>query len=1021
MTNISPPGCLYLFGAFEWRLGAYPGAEPFALRAKPLVRLFTHLLLAPRRTLARDLLAEHLWPDAPPDRARRNLREYLYRARRCLAEAVPAWADLLVVEEEQIRLDLPTDWWVDVDAFQARLAAAQETSDPTRQIALLQEARGLYRGDLLGEIYDDWVEPRRTALRAAYLQAMEQLAGLLHAAGEGHAAVQVLEEALAVDPLDEQVNRRLLEILHLQGERARALAHYRAFADRMAQELHASPTPEIQALAAWIEQAPQPLTGALPEVDLSGFAPPFVGRQTELARLSLFLRDRPQAPVDTVIVTGETGAGKTRLVREWLAALSPDVQVLQAAGHEFEQTIPYSPILDMLRQGLPWVDWASLPPATTRTWLAPLAQLLPDLSYYIPDLLPGAGQVDHETSHPILEGLAQLLLAIVNRRPTVLFLDDLHWADMPTWSFLSYASRYLRGLPVLLVATFSLSEAGDEARHRLHTLTRRPNVRTMNLSMLWPDDLEAMLLPELRKAVVDPGRFSHRLHQITNGNPFFVTEILRALLESDLPRPYTAASLDRLRLPDAVQTLIQTRLDRLSQESRYALAVASALRRGFHPRLVAAAADLPEPTVWTYVEDWLRRGLVVERAQGDYLFHHEQIRQVAYAGLSKPRREYIHRRIALALEQAPRPDLERISYHYGLSDHPERAIPGLLHAGQRALNARSYREAELVGQRLLAILRQVPHAITAENRLDLTLQLALAHTFQGETAQALTLLEEAARLAEKEERPHAAAEAMLRIAQIHWLRGDARRARPYAERCLERLIAIPAYRDGPLYPAVLRLLGRINISQGRFAEAVPYLEEALERLGDDPSHGLNRVTTLGYLMTAYARVGNEAGVDRVLAEVEVRLRDLDSPALHAVLRAQAAVAANTLGRWDQAETFAREALEACEEQGLPVYAFVARAVLGRVTYYRGRVAEAYRLLRRAIAWAERHDYWLFRFMAYIHLAEIAAQEGDAATLEEQIQALRELSIRTGNEWAYNWVLGYRSLLPTAVDAATPSR
>ncbi len=1012
MTDTTPPGHIRLLGTFEWCLGEGTAARPLLIRSRPLQRLLADLLIRPDRTLERDTLAQHLWPNAASARARRNLREYLYRARQFLEQVAPGGAEWLQIDDERVHLALPGSWWVDVDVFRSCLAAAEETLDPAEQVAPLQKARELYRGHLLEAFYDEWVEPERAALRTAFLRAMVRLADALHALGEWTAAVQALEHALTLEPLDETLNRRLLELLHLQGERTRALAHYQAYAERLAQELDAAPSPEMEGLAELLQEPSLvPTEEPVSATDLSRFTPPFVGRQTELARLSLFLRDRPRSPVDTVVVTGETGAGKTRLVEEWLATLSPDVVVLQAAGHEFEQAIPYSPVLDMLQQGLARVDWERLPPVTTHTWLAPLAQLLPDLSYYIPDLLPEAVQVDHETSHHILEGLAQLLLAIVRGRTAVLFLDDLHWVDIPTWSFLSYVSRRLRDLPVLLVATFSVSESSDAARRRLRAFERRANVRTLHLSMLWPDDMEDMLPPSLREMVAQPDRFSRRLHQITKGNPFFATEILRALLESDLPRPYSAESLDRLRLPDAVQTLIQTRLDRLSPESRQALGVASALRRGFRPRVVAAAADLPEATVWTYLEEWLRRGLVVERAQGTYVFYHEQIRQVAYAALSRPRREYIHRRIALALEQESPPDQERISYHYGLSDRPERALPGLLQAGQRALSARSYREAELIGQRLLEILRQVPHAITAENRLDLTLHLALAYSFQGQTERALTLLEEAARLAEKEERPRAAAEAMLRIAQIHWLRGDALRARPYAERCLARLRTIPAHQADPVYLAVLRLLGRIDISQGRFAEAVPHLEEALARLGEDPSHGLNRVTTLGYLMTAYARVGNVEGVDRVLQEVEAHLRELDSPALHAVVRAQAAVAANTLERWRQAERFALEALEACEEQGLPVYAFVARAVLGRVRYHQGRVEEAYRLLRRAIDWAESHDYWLFRFMAHLHLAEIAAREGDVDTLEQQIAALRELAERTGNEWAYNLALSYQAMLP----------
>ncbi len=1010
---------ILLFHTFQLLPAPAPGAAspdpaPLPIRSTVLPRLLAFLVLRRDKPVERERLARLFWPQARSAVARRNLREYLYRARQLLDQFLPG-QELLHADDQGVQLRLPASCWIDVEAFEQALDQAGQPGDPGTRIRLLEEACALYRGPLLQEIYDDWAATERARLHGRFLDGLTRLAELREATGDLAGAVEALERYLVQEPLAEPVHRRLMELHVRRGDRAQALEQFHRYAQTLETELGLPPEPEIQALYRAIQEGRHPVTGEpsqAPELDLAppprpprGFVTPFAGRRRELARLDMAFQGRPQAPVDTVIVTGESGVGKTRLISEWLATLPDQVLVLRARAHEFEQGIPYRPLLDALQEALPRIDWAALPPAVTHTWLAPLAQLLPDLYFHLPDLPGLANPLESGASHYVMEGMAQLLLNMARQHPLLLFIDDLHWADRSTWAFLPFFSRRIRERPIFLVGAFSSSEATDEARRRLRRLERSPNVQTIQLSLLWPPDIADLLPRELKKAITSLGDFSRRLHQLTNGNPFFATEIVRALLESDLPRPYTAQSLTQLRLPDAVHTLIQTRLDRLEPESRQALCMAAAVQRGFDLPLLAAISGLAQETLLAYADDWLRRGLLVAKPNGGYDFSHQQIREVAYRLLSKPRRRYVHRRVAQALEGRRPVDLERVTRHYSLSDQPTRAIPGLLETGQRALNARSYQEAKAIGGTLLTLLAQAPVGDRSQDRLERRLQLALAHSFRGETEQALALFEEAAALAEEAGQPGKAAETLLRIAQIHWVRGDAPAARPHAERSLALLRGRDV--DEPaITAAVLRLLGRLNIAQGRFPQAIPCLEESLSLLGQSAAEEMNRVTSMGYLMTAYARVGDVAGVERVMADVERRTRQLDSPALHAVIQAQRAVAFNALGWWEQALAAAQAGVAACQAQELPVYAFVARTVLGRAAHYLGDDETAYRVLRQAIAWAQDHDYLLFRYMAHLHLAEIASNRGDLETLEEQVAMVHQLAERTDNQWARQMVDQY---------------
>lgn len=1006
-NNATPEGRITLFDT----LHLLPGDQPLEIRSEKIKGILAYLILHREEQVDRVKLGQYFWPRASEARVRRYLREYLYRIRRLLDDFWPG-VEALTSDENVIHFHPPASCRIDVVEFEKLTQEAESTPTPAQAIPLLQQAIALYRGDLLASLYDDWVSSERDRLRTLFLQNLERLSAAQEATGRPADAIATTRKILEHEPLQEEAHRRLMRLYYATGDRARALQQYKECRQLLSEELAARPLPETRTLYQAIRRgtyqpdAPPATHPAFSEARRPLATTPFAGRQAELARLAeAFAQSRQPAGAahsNTLIVTGDSGLGKTRLVHEWLATLASNTVILQGRGYEFEQAIPYRPLLDALQQSLHLIPWEALPPDTSYAWLAPLAQLLPDLYYYLPDLSPATAVIESENSHAVMEGMTQLLAAFARRLPVVLFLDDLHWADSATLRFLRSLAQRTRQVPLFIVCTFSPAEATADQNRWLKTLQRTGAAQTLPLSRLQTADFTQLLSHMLDQPVAEIEPLAAHLHHLCGGNPFLATETARTLLESNLSPPYTPEHLAQLTLPKPIRALIENRLDRLCTGSCLLLSMAAAVGREFSFTLLAALAQIDEDELLDYLDDWLARGLVEER-QGTYDFSHPQVREVAYGRLSPPRRRRTHFRIAIALETEEHKDIERIAFHYRQSHHPIKAVPALLAAGERALHGRSYGEAHPIGQMLLDILQKEPAAPPLKERVARHLQLALAHSFAGKTEAALQVLQETAPLASVLENHDQSAEIALRMAQLYWVRGEAPEAQRHAQRAWE---LVPLTPDAGREAAVLRMLGRVAVAQGHLETAVDYLAKSLQTYASQ----LNRVTVKGYMAPALAALGRHEAASATLEETLQLAQHLDHPALTAVIRAQAATAYSLLEMWPQASAIATQAFNDCQTLNLPVYAFLARAALGRACYHQGSNEEGQRLLHETIEWAEANDYFLFRFIPHLHLATMALVQCDEKTFCQQENTLQKLAHRTGNRWPLITIERYRQNL-----------
>jgi ABC-type oligopeptide transport system substrate-binding subunit/DNA-binding SARP family transcriptional activator len=706
---------LYLLGALDIRYDSQPVPKPPTLKSQSLL---AYLALHRQRPQPRERLAGLFWGDRPERRARRSLTTALWHIRRCLPGE-----DLLLADVHSAQFDPDADFRLDVAEFEA-LAARPELS-------CLQSAIALYRGDFLEGFYDDWVLNERYRLETLFSEALARLMTGLEAGGDYDGALAVGLRLLQRDPLREDAHRLAMRAFCRLGQRNAALEQYHRCQQVVQQELGAEPMAETaelyQAILDGRLEIGQP-TAAVPAVGVEGPPPlpagynpldpvvrcPLVGRDPEVAFLHERFQEARAGRGGLVLVHGEAGVGKTRLVEELADHLRwQGVLVLWGRCYEFERLLPYQPVGEALQAVLSSMAPGEL--ANLPSWiLVELARLIPELS----EKLPGPGDssaesLEQEQTH-LFEAVARFLADLAADGALVLILDDLHWATESTLQMIHYLARRLAEHQVLIVGTLRPEAVGpSSALARLQRqLDREDLVRSWNLAGLAPQAIESLVVEMSgRDQAVAP--LARRLYAETEGNPFFLMESLKALFEAGWVcledgtwrGVFAHISETELPLPVGVSEAIQARVRRLDKEARRALSVAAVLGREFDFDLLNAAWQQGEEATLEALETLLRRRFVGEGSGvlgRDYAFHHHKIQEVVYAGLPLRRRQLLHARAGKALERLYAPDMEAVAgelaFHFSQGRREDgalaaKAVRYLLLAGDQARLAYAHREA----------------------------------------------------------------------------------------------------------------------------------------------------------------------------------------------------------------------------------------------------------------------------------------------------------------------------------------
>ena len=608
------------------------------------------------------------------------------------------------------------------------------------------------------------------------------------------------------------------------GELAEALKRYRA-------RLRSSDRDRAVAGLTQSLQAPRPAQA------------PLVGRKPELAELQKRLNATLDGECQLAVVSGEPGVGKTRLLDEIESlARARGIRVLHGRSVERDRSFAYQGFCDAIQEYFRYKDGGSSA-AVDFSDLAPDLLTLFPMLHEIPEIREAAGtsaSVARATASPaenqtqVFELLARTLTRIAGGKPLVLVMEDLHAAEV-SLDALQYVVRRLGATPTLVLGSYRTSEV--DKRHPLLKLLDgfRGDRRfaALALSPLTPAEHRAFVETLVGGSGLTDG-LAQRLYEGTEGNPFFTKELVRSLLGSgaiaaDATGQWSLsgeAALTAGAMPATIQEAVEARIQRLPDELRQLLAMASVLGRSFDARDLES---LSEGDVDDALDRLLVEGYLEEQreARGDVLaFASGVVRDVLYGSLSPRKRRSLHRRCAELIESRHSGRLERVLpqlvHHFFHGDVPEKTVEYGLRLAASSLDAFSAEEASRSAKMALSFLDdewEGERAVEAEARL----LLARAYRMSGDAETALRETQAAVVVYERLGRAAAAASALLLAAETAWQARRSDEAGRFAEK---GLLAARLAGDAGVLRSLLPLAARLANLRGDYERAKAYLSEA---------------------------------------------------------------------------------------------------------------------------------------------------------------------------------------------------
>ncbi|MEW5870492.1 MAG: AAA family ATPase [Chloroflexota bacterium] len=870
----------FLFGA----MAMFQGTEPLALPSTEAARsLLAYLLLHRRKRQARLALAGIFWPEMPESEARQRLSQALYQVRRALPELIEANAVTLSISPE-------VEIWVDVDAFRWWVAPSSSgllpdsihSVDRGHRLSALQQAVRLYKGDFLEGFYDDWVLTEREHLQEQYLRALEELVGLEKSAGRYLQALEHALRMLEVDALLEPIHREVMRLQFALKRPEDALKQYKLCCNILKEELDVKPEDETIALAQEIasQQERSSSTPYLPAIHhniqcehhevLSGQVP-LVGRTTERAQLLAFLQDALDGFGGIVLLEGEPGVGKTRLVQELARdAEWRSMQVLRSGGRQNEGLSPFNPLVEALGSDLSPLRVEQLLQLVEAAWLLALLPLFPKLSEVegLQEMTALNELPPEQERQRLFDAFAQVLVAWGAIKPMLLIIEDVHWVDEDSLDVLSHLAEPVRHSHVLIVCTYR----GDEARtqpglwQRLETISRVDNCHPVALGRL---DLQFSneLVRRILKMDKPVDVFAAHLYQETGGNPLFILETIRALRDEGVlfqdsdgswSTDWDGTTLDYRELPAStvIEQTISRRLLQIPPDLRALLDVAAAIGSQVDIRLLQASTALePRPFI-AGLQTLVQRQLLEETQRG-YRFSHEKVRQVVYAEIEANERIRLHQRIFQALiAQSPEQAATLVS-HATLGELWEQAVEYHLQAGKKAQTLQANQTAwDHFTQALDTLFRRA--SFCESQKAELAFELYLARSslawIRGDVPQQEADIQELVRLAESLADPKRKAEALIQYAYFLCNTLDEyEKARQEARTALE----LANEHTWPhLAAQALQQLGVAYQRSDDYQSAEQALKQAIEKWKGIPGERIALAEACIYLAQVYERSGD---------------------------------------------------------------------------------------------------------------------------------------------------------------------
>jgi class 3 adenylate cyclase/tetratricopeptide (TPR) repeat protein len=785
-----------------------------------------------------------------------------------------------------------------------------------------------------------------------------------------------------------------------------------------------------QSVAAWELQRARPHVSRLAARAAHGLSP-FVGRDDALGTLERALAAARGGRGQVALVVGEAGMGKSRLLLEFRQRAG-DVTWLQGDCISFGQSIPFLPLVAIVKQrfGIEDADDEARMVARVREGLA-AGGAAADLAPYLRFLLaldpgdPAVAAMDPvQRRGRLATAVQQLVAADSRRRPVVLVVEDAHWIDRASEELLVSLADILPGLPVLVVVTYRpvyQQPFGDRTYHwrvALQPVQDDDAVRIVRATLGVPD-----LEPHL----------AARIAGKAEGNPFFLEELGRALLETggvrtEGDRLVLAVPAATLVVPDTVQDVIAARLDRLEESAKRTVQTASVIGREFALGLLRRVSDLQD-TLERSLSELKRIELIYEKAgmaDLEYVFRHALTQDVAYGSLLQAERRRLHGMIGAALEELYAGRLEgrteELVHHFRRGEVWDKVARYAREAAERAtalcVDDKAIEYAETVLEALGHLPETPDHARTG---VDVRLGMRAALWRGGQPDRLFALYKDAETLAARHGFDDALETVYAFFVQYYWAKGEHDLATDYGRRCLEQAAA---RKDLALRVTGLLYLGHTYLAQGRYPESVASYRELIEALEGPLAterFGLSGQPYSGACANAaesLLELGDTAGAmamierGRAVADATGHLySQMTVAAYHTGVLVAAGRAEEAIGLGEVTATTCRE--KRFVGQLINTLRYLARAYLAV-----GRPADAAQAMRESIAAHEAAGVRVVRGRQLVTLARAQRALGDLAGARATLQEAMGFCERQKERGAEGWVhLGLAEVAATAGDRA----
>jgi diguanylate cyclase (GGDEF)-like protein len=697
----------------------------------------------------------------------------------------------------------------------------------------------------------------------------------------------------------------------------------------------------------------------------------FTGRNEERRRVLDLLERAMRGEPQVISVVGEAGVGKTSLVRE----LAPEVRLRggsMAAGRcvDSEMRPPYCP-------------WASVVNAIR------VLRIVPDRSWReLPRLVPAlgaSGSAAHEGNRfALFEEVAEFLRLAAVSRPLVLLLDDMQWADGPSWDLLEYVAGRLDRERVLICVTIRDEDVGAEVQARRVRLSRDERFHEIRVARLSRGELGQWLNQVLHQEAEE--ELLEVVYKLTEGNPFFSVQVLRALMEEESLfwtgsrwewRPRSA-----LKLPTAVKDIISRRLTRLSPKAALTLSAVAVLGRTIDLDLAIAAEIATEDELLDAIDEGMAASVLEPAAlRGDdrVSFTHGLLVEVLHEHVHPRRLRRLHERVANALASRSGASPGDVAAHYAAAELSKKAYPYALRAAERAAAVYAHREAVSFLQ--LALRHALPGVQTAEARMRLAELAESAGEFETAEQHAMLALDWFALQA----MPAYELRCRRALVRIRGLRGE-----PLEDTCTECVELLAKAEHFGLEDERIALLTMISYARGQLGDAEGAEGVARECLTLAEHHGDARLTATARMRLGNALLHHNPAVAR---EEYERAATLFTAAddVYGLMRAEINLggAHVSLGEMEIADIVFERALHraravhSVDFAGLATLNLGAAALrCGRYDSARARLEEAHRTFLRV-----QHEHP--RLGALFNLAHLAREEGRLAEAAERYRAVLE--------------------------------